>query len=426
MKLLWLGDLAPTGFGTVTADTGKELIKLGIDARFVSQNELGDLPEPFDSRTLDMTTFTYDETGVTGVKDFLPHIIAGEDRGYTLYNGQPWGSWKPDVVFLLGDFYGMREMVDSVGIAEFAKVPTFHYAPIEGHALPGMWKPYWDVITPIAMTKFGQVEIGKLVGYKPPMVYHGVDAEVFRPVSTTNPIIIDQPDSEPITLISKAACKMMFFGDPAATVVLRTDRFMPRKGYPTLIRAMAPVMRERPNVQLVLHCRPVDQGGWLPEWTGKFPDLEPRIRIRAQGGYLPRQALVALYNSADLYVSTSAEGFGLTIAEALACGIPAVGIDYSAVPEVIGPAGHTVEVGQYIDNEYGHHWAFPDEALFSKAVGWMLDHPSRRMEYGRQGPAHVQKNFRWDIAAERFVSIARERLRATESAEKDERVLVAA
>jgi glycosyltransferase involved in cell wall biosynthesis len=426
MRLLWLGDLASTGFGTVTADTGREFVKLGVDVRFVSQNDLGELVEPFASRTLDMTTFDYNEHGITGVGDFLPDLIAGIDKGYTLYNGDKWGAWKPEVVFLLGDFYGMREMVEKVGLAEFAKVPSFHYAPIEGHDLPGVWKPYWDVIKPIAMTKFGQAEIGKIVGYKPPLVYHGVDAETFHPVSPSNPITIAEKGAEPFNLISKAACKMLFFGDPSATVVLRTDTNMPRKGYPVLLRAMAPVMRERPDVHLALHCHPFSQGGYLPEWTAKYPDLEPRIRMRAESGYLPREALVALYNSADLYVSTSAEGFGLTIAEALACGVPAVGIDYSAVPEVIGPAGQTVAVGQYIDNPYGHHWAFPDEAAFGKAVAYLLDRPHKRQELGRLGPGHVAKNFRWDVAAERFVRIAQERLGATESAPESERVLVAA
>ena len=158
-------------------------------------------------------------------------------------------------------------------------------------------------------------------------------------------------------------------------------------------------MRERQDVFLVLHCLTTDQGGFLHDSISK---MDPNVRTRVMTpnwGPLPREALAALYNAADLYVSTSSEGFGLTIAEAIACGIPAVGLDYSAVPEVIGPAGKTVPVAKILDNEYGHHWALPDEDAFGRTVAYLLDHPSRARELGALGPAHVRANFTWDAAA---------------------------
>ena len=39
-RILFFGDLAPTGFGTVTTDLGSALLALGEDVRFVSQNLL--------------------------------------------------------------------------------------------------------------------------------------------------------------------------------------------------------------------------------------------------------------------------------------------------------------------------------------------------------------------------------------------------
>jgi hypothetical protein len=82
-----------------------------------------------------------------------------------------------------------------------------------------------------------------------------------------------------------------------------------------------------------------------------------------------------------------AEGFGLTIAEALACGVPAVGLDYSAVPEVIGDGGMKVSVGKHIDNEYGHHWALPDEDEFARNIGRLPARSSRTSpRVGHSGP----------------------------------------
>ena len=134
------------------------------------------------------------------------------------------------------------------------------------------------------------------------------------------------------------------------------------------------------------------------------PGVRERVVV-SDWGALPREALVALYNAADVYASTSAEGFGLTLAEALACGIPAVGLDYSAVPEVIGPAGRVVEVGRVLDNEYAHHWALPDEEAFGIAVAYLLDHPARARELGALGPRHVAQNFSWSMAADVMVGL---------------------
>jgi hypothetical protein len=57
MKLLFFGDLAPTGFGSVTTDLGRKMLDLGVDVRFISQNDTGSmLPEPFRSRTVDLVS----------------------------------------------------------------------------------------------------------------------------------------------------------------------------------------------------------------------------------------------------------------------------------------------------------------------------------------------------------------------------------
>ncbi len=418
VKVLWFGDLSTTGFGTVTSDVGRAMIDMEIDIRFVSQFDYEVPQEPFASRTLDISLYNYNAAGeIQDVRDFVPRLLRGETQGMKLINGQEWGEWKADACFLLGDFYGLREMVTAATVDAFRALPTFHYAPIEGSDLPPNWNAIWSIIKPIAMSRFGQTEIEKVTGIRPPLVYHGVDAETFHPVSATNPVVLDASDNggERLVMTSKAACKFALFGSPDVQIAFRADRFMPRKGYDSLLRAMAPVLRSHPNMVLVLHCRERDFGGYLPDSVSKYPDLARQI-VRPQWGPLPRSVLVTAYNAADVYVSTSAEGFGLTLAEAIACGVPAVGLDYSAVPEVIGPAGTVVPVGKYLDNEYGHLWALPDEERFGDAVSYLIDHPHRRVQTGLMGPPHVRRKFDWSVAAQRFVQIAQNALRAPEMA----------
>jgi glycosyltransferase involved in cell wall biosynthesis len=122
-------------------------------------------------------------------------------------------------------------------------------------------------------------------------------------------------------------------------------------------------------------------------------------------GGAPRDILAALYNASDVYASNSAEGFGLTIAEAIACGVPAVGVGYSAVPEVIGPAGIIVPEGGLIDNEYDHFWWAADERAFGGAVEKLVRDPDLRTSLGREGPKHVAANFTWAAAARAFAGL---------------------
>lgn len=403
-RLLFFGDLAGTGFGTVTKDLGAAFLRLDIDVRFLSSNELGELPEPFASRTLSVNS----PDGFYALQGGgLPKVLSGEAFG---------DGWQPEVILLVGDFFGARLILEADEETEtaFRSVPTFHYVPIEGHGLPPSWGRTWTIARPVAMSEFGADQIERVTGTRPPVIYHGVDTDVFRPVTPAHPIRLHRGLEESV-IRSKADAKRFFGADPRTTWLFRADRHMPRKGYNSLIRAMVPVLARHPGTFLVIHCRTFDEGGFLLDTLSKVP--EPlRHRVIRTGfhdevGGAPRELLATLYNAADIYVSNSSEGFGLTIAEAIACGTPAVGVKYSAVPEVIGPAGLTVEVGRYVDNQYDHFWGFASEQGMADAVTKLIEDEPVRASMGREGPKHVRGSFSWDRAAILFAGLFRESLR---------------
>jgi glycosyltransferase involved in cell wall biosynthesis len=436
MRVLFVGDLAPTGFGSVTTDLGHELLKLGLDVRFISQNDTGaNLPEPFASRTLSMTSLVNvvntmtGEAGVDTAAD-MRSIFEDVNRS-SLISGEPWGSWRPERVILLGDIQATRYQV-AIN-PDFVSVPALHYVPIEGRWQPPTLKDdLWAMSQPVAMSEFGADEIAKVTGSRPTVVYHGVDTAIFHPVKPSKPITLQPPDAKPWSITSKDECKQawaQFFNTklparpgPVNTDkwMLRTDRHMPRKGYNAMLRALVPVLASNGDAVLICHCSGTDQGGSLPDTIAKLPNAE---RISGEKGGpeswslvkrpdaqiivtntpgLDRNALATLYNAADLYVSTSAEGFGLTIAEAIACGVPAVGLDYSAVPEVIGPAGVTVPIAYEFDNPYDSFWAAVNEQRFAETVHTLLNDPDQRELLGRKGPRHVYRNFQWADKARQF------------------------
>jgi glycosyltransferase involved in cell wall biosynthesis len=95
-----------------------------------------------------------------------------------------------------------------------------------------------------------------------------------------------------------------------------------------------------------------------------------RLGIEVQlVGFLDAQELAAAYNAATCFVHTChVETFGLTVAEAMACGRPVVTVASGALPEVVGDGGVLVP---------------PDDpAGFARAVRDVLDDPARAAALG--------------------------------------------
>lgn len=394
-RVLFAGDLASTGFGTVTSDLGRGLLALGLDVRFSSINETGiNLAEPFASRTALI--------GVPGgwldpLNPLTRMRLAGMFTGGLFEDG-----WAPEVGLIVGDMGSLEQSPIWGFIPE--GFPILHYVPIEGVDLPPSWRRHWSKVKPIAMCRFGADEIAKVTGERPPVVYHGVDGSVFHPVDAGHAIRVNENGVETV-LRSREDCRKMFGGNPDDVWVLRTDRNMPRKNYASLFRAMRPVLSRHPNVRLVIHANDFDEGGRLGHSIAKLGPNASQVIVTDQGGMWDRTALSALYNASDIYASVSAEGFGLTIAEAIACGIPAVGMAYSSVPEVIGPAGLTVPAGALVDNIYSYFWARVDEPAFAAAVDSLVTDVGKRRLLGAAGPRHVAQNFSWATAASEFATL---------------------
>ena len=400
-RVLFFGDVAHTGFGSVTVDLGTRLLA-HHDVRFISQNDTGEPPPDA------LATRSY------AVEAIHPaHAITSGFRD----------GWKPQAAIILGDFFLTRSVVMmNEGVAKvFQSIPTFHYCPIEGIDLPPNWSRLWEFVRPVAMSEFGADQIERVIGKRPPMLYHGVDTDVFFPATPSQPLVIPEADVQRVRrswkqgdfkVMSKVGAKSFFGLSPSRILAVRADRNMPRKLYAALLRSMAVAFERDETIDLLIHCRIYDHGGNLMDLCSKYPQAVAE-RFFFTGGHdtwqgFPRSVLACLYNAADIYVSTSAEGFGLTVAEAMACGTPAVGLDFSAISEVIGDTGRLVPVASTYDNEYDHQWARPDEAAFAEAVVRLSERHSERKELGRQARARIVRRFSWDETATGFARLIEE------------------
>lgn len=404
-RLLVLGDTAGTGFGTVTRDLSRAMVRRGLDVRILSMNEdAGFMIDPAWPRELvNRTMLLGTPSGWAGMSG--PEAAELVQRALGIFTGQSIPSWLPEAVLIIGDHASVEGSPWLKLIPE--QLPVYNYVPIEGVDLPPSWAKLWQRAKPVAMTRFGADEIAKLGLPRPPVVYHGVDPEAFHPATPSTPLSIKLRDGIKL-LRSKADCRRFLGWPEDAVIMFRADRLMPRKAYPAMFRSLAPVLARHPKLVMYLHCRSVDQGGNLWHESSKYPDFI-RSRMGLTGfhdreGGVPRELLTVMYNAADIYISTSAEGFGLTVAEALACGTPAVALGYSSLPEVVGPAGILVNEYALIDNIYSYFWAIPKGDGYSEAVEKLVVDAELRRRLGSLGPAHVAQ-FSWEVAAEQFEAI---------------------
>jgi len=427
VNTLLIGDLAHTGFGRVTRELGTGLLAKGHDIRIIGINyrgidgELSPVigqylvsPElipkvrerfeelcndPLTARTIPAST-----TLSTGQSHGMGHHLT-----VPAIHGQVWQGWHADATILISDAEAVRLRLLDTGTAIAAK-PVYNYVPIEGSGIPDSWELIWKYTQPIAMSRFGQEQIEGLLGREVPMIPHGAST-AFHHVSPTDP-----GRYKGHTIQTKEAAKAAFKLS-GKTVVLRIDRHIYRKNYAAFFRVMRPILQARPDVVCVIHCRPIDEYGNLYDLISREPGAVNHDPNSILGWSHPQYILTeahdtfrglsdddlnVLYNAADLLVSpTMAEGFGLTLLEALACGVPVVATDYASVTEVVGPGGVLIKPNAYVTNQYAHEWALVDEPAMSEAVQRLIDKPALRRELGRLGRRHAA-SYTWTAAVDQF------------------------
>jgi len=156
------------------------------------------------------------------------------------------------------------------------------------------------------------------------------------------------------------------------------------KNLPLLLEAFGRVQRTHPSSQLVIagddprHPEVRQLAAELPEGSVVLP------------GRLPESAVPDLYRGAAMVVLPSrAEGFGLPVIEAMACGVPVICSDLPVLREIADG------VAIFCDPN--------DPAAFAAAMASMLDAPSNGSR--RQLGVERARTFTWERAARQTVEV---------------------
>lgn len=175
--------------------------------------------------------------------------------------------------------------------------------------------------------------------------------------------------------------------------LLHVGAMVPRKDLGTLLQAFELISGERPDLSLVLagHKTKRWASDWpkIERWLAEHRELRARVRVL---DYVRDRDVPALYAHAAAVVTTTLlEGFGLTVLEGLASGVPVVA---SRVPAIAEIAGDTIHYGEIRRPE-----------TYAAAVdGALRTHDAAAAERGRT----LARGFTWRATAERTLAAYRE------------------
>jgi glycosyltransferase involved in cell wall biosynthesis len=166
-------------------------------------------------------------------------------------------------------------------------------------------------------------------------------------------------------------------------IVLYLGGLISRKNLPFLLECFSLVVQKIPQACLVL----IGEGDARQQLERKVEQLGLGAVVRLPGFATEAEKLRWL-NACDVFVSPARlEGFGMNVAEAMACRKPVVVSGAGSLPEVV------------VDGETGLVAPLDDLEGFGMALIRLLSDEPLRLQMGAAGERRVRTLFRWERAA---------------------------
>jgi glycosyltransferase involved in cell wall biosynthesis len=154
-----------------------------------------------------------------------------------------------------------------------------------------------------------------------------------------------------------------------------------RKGGPDVLSAFDGVRRVLPHARLTI--------------IGGLPPGEPQPGVTSTGpliGAGAQQRIADIFASASLYVMPSRfEPFGVAFIEAMAAGLPCIGADVCAMPEIIGDSGAIVPLR--------------DATALARAIVRFLSDEETCRRHGHAARERYRRCYGWNSVAARMVDV---------------------
>ena len=187
------------------------------------------------------------------------------------------------------------------------------------------------------------------------------------------------------------------YGITAPRLMLTVANLTVHKGIDTGVRVLAELADRHPELGYVV----AGSGEQRGELERLAHDLGVSGRVWLLHG-VPDEDLPALYNAAALYLGVSrqeprsVEGFGISLVEASACGLPVIAGRSGGIPDTISDG----VTGLLVDPT-DHH-------AVAAAVDSLLQNPELARALGAEGRAMVERHLNWDRVAHDMIRIGDE------------------
>lgn len=212
------------------------------------------------------------------------------------------------------------------------------------------------------------------------VVHNGVDPDSFS------------PDLFTVDSISEFRSQTGVHDSP---MILYVGRLTSIKGVENLIRAMPEVAREIPNVKLVI-LGVGELENRLRFMTGEL-GLSDSIIFTCR--HVAEKELKMHYAACDCAVFPSKyEAFGIVCTEAMAMAKP-------VVAGVLGTSGFYEQVTIHGDEQNGFHINPDSPEDIAKHLCILLKNPDMRKKFGLAGRKRIEKDFTWEVAADKTAAI---------------------
>lgn len=308
-RLLWISDSpgVPTGNGKITRHFVHEMRK--SDKYSVAVLGRGYTGWPGEREKYGCTIYPMD------MGRPYPELMQAVSREY-----------QPHVVVSCMDMW----QIDWIEHAKQSNAVTnIGYISIYGKPVPLSWKKVVkNLDLAICYSEFGRGVLREFMPFSSiDMIHLGVDINIYKPLNNKEKLKLE-------------------YGCQGKFVVGCISRNQSRKRLDKLIEGFARFASAHDDALLVLKTEPVSEHGYhLPDLIERY-NLNDKVTIieNKNRNWHSEEKLAELFNTFDLYVQTAgAEGFGMPILEAMACGIPVIAPDYSACSELIQENGLTLK-----------------------------------------------------------------------------------
>ena len=266
---------------------------------------------------------------------------------------------RADAVILLCDSF----MLDARLIGEVTEEGTrlAFWAPVDAFNVrsggaPILYRAMLQLApkaVPIAMSRFGE-RLFHEDGFDPLYVPHMIDTDIFRPMD-------------------KAALREAH-GIPADAFVITlcaANSDLVRKNFTGQFDAFGRAAED--NWLLLVHSDvqhpQTSTNSWDLDWLSHYYGIADKVRFADRDRYVNARYtphdLAAWYNLGDLHTQMSmAEGFGIPLIEAQACGLPVIATDGSAMSELVG-AGWKIRGEPFMSPLIRAEWVNPPRQLIA-------------------------------------------------------------